>query len=287
MVLLVRIEGLSGTMVLLVRIESASQRNAPFTPSYHCGPFAVRAGPAASRKTDTDQRGAAAGGARRAPPDAVVPSSRSTFRAGAGPAERLCMAAGWWHRSRPFRHADARSVVVVWRQRPRASTRKTGCTRLHRRHERPGEKVRTDPLENYLSQQPPRPFAGPYGVSHCAPRAGFPQRRSRPAPTHGHACRALAACRLHPERCAGPAAGRSRDPLGRRRSAEKRARDLRRYAMPARFSAGPWRGGSAWRPCARANQDHSGALRPTSTTDSRNRSNVRSPPRSWSPLLNA
>lgn len=67
------------------------------------------------------------------------------------------------------------------------------------------------------------------------PCAGFSPRRTRPPPTYGHACRAIAPCRFSREICACPAAMRSREPLGRRESAGMRARgkDQRSLALPS------------------------------------------------------
>ena len=38
----------------------------------------------------------------------------------------------------------------------------------------------------------PQPFAGPHGANGHSSRAGLPPHRTRPAPTHGHACGAVA-----------------------------------------------------------------------------------------------
>jgi hypothetical protein len=96
---------------------------APPGPAQKRGEESAREGPALSgpslavcaggRRYATPPRfsaGPRRAGARRAPPDAVVPSSRSTFRADAGPGERLRMAAGWSRRSGPFRCDRARSI---------------------------------------------------------------------------------------------------------------------------------------------------------------------------------
>ena len=68
-------------------------------------------------------------GARRAPPDAVVPSSRSTFRAGAGPGEQLRMAAASWRALSACRGGETRSIVACGGSGRSRRARKTAATR--------------------------------------------------------------------------------------------------------------------------------------------------------------
>jgi hypothetical protein len=131
--------------------------------------LAACAGRAASRNAAADHCGAAAAGARREPPDAVVPSSHSTFRARAGPGEQLRMAAGWWRASNAFRGRRGTIHRCVCRHRPLATIAEDRRSHITPPQRGARRTVRIGPLWACLKRQPPHPSPAPPSVVQLPP----------------------------------------------------------------------------------------------------------------------